>query len=232
VTLEAPKQAGEATALPPLYPILDVETAQRCGRDLVSLAAAWAGLGLTLQQLRAKQLPSAAFLHLADALREALNSSGANCRFLINDRVDIALAANADGVHLGQDDLPPAVARTLLPAHACIGFSTHTLEQVWAAVPLKLPYLAIGPIFPTSSKQNPDAVVGLEGLRKVRAIYHGPLVAIGGITLENCREVWRAGADSVAVISALLAASDPVEEARKFLLAFQQVSGQSIPRSF
>lgn len=214
--------------LPPLYPILDVATAERYGCDLAPLAAAWAELGLSLQQLRAKHLGSARFLRLAESLREALASTRSDCRLLINDRADIALAASAGGVHLGQDDLPPAAVRALLPARAVIGYSTHSVEQARAAVPLALSYLAIGPIFPTSSKENPDATVGLEGLRRVRAVYSGPLVAIGGITLGNCRDVWQAGADSVAVISALLAASDPVEQARNFLLAFQQVSRQSI----
>lgn len=222
--------AGEAFTLPPLYPILDVGTAVRCGCDLVSVASGWAQLGLSLQQLRAKHLASAACLNLAEDLRAAIKAVSPAHRLLINDRLDIALAAAADGVHLGQDDLPPAVARPLLPPTAVLGYSTHSVAQVEEAMPLGLSYLAIGPIFPTSSKENPDAVVGLEGLRRVRSIYAGPLVAIGGITLENCREVWQAGADSIAVISALLATSDPVEEARKFLLAFAEISGRRKPR--
>lgn len=221
-----PIPTGEAFVLPPLYPILDVDTAERCRRDLVSVASGWAQLGLSLQQLRAKHLSAAAFLHLAEELRAAIKAVSPSYRLLINDRLDIALATVADGVHLGQDDLPPAVARPLLPATAVLGYSTHTVAQVEEAIPLGLSYLAIGPIFPTSSKENPDAVVGLEGLRRIRSIYSGPLVAIGGITLENCREVWQAGADSIAVISALLSASDPVAEARKFLLAFAEISGQ------
>lgn len=218
--------AGEAFTLPPLYPILDVGTAARCGRDLISIASGWAQLGLRLQQLRAKHLASAAFLTLAEELRAAIKAVSPAHRLLVNDRLDIALASAADGVHLGQDDLPPAVARPLLPATAILGYSTHTVAQVTEAMPLGLSYLAIGPIFPTSSKENPDAVVGLKGLRRVRAIYSGPLVAIGGITIENCHQVWQAGADSVAVISALLAAPNPIEEARKFLLAFAETSGQ------
>ncbi len=217
---------GEAFALPPLYPILDVDTAERCGCDLVAVASGWAQLGLGLQQLRAKHLSSAAFLNLAEELRVTVKAVDSGHRLLINDRIDIALAAGADGVHLGQDDLPPSAARPLLPATAVLGYSTHAVAQVEEAMPMGLSYLAIGPIFPTSSKENPDAVIGLEGLRRVRSIYSGPLVAIGGITLDNCREVWRAGADSVAVISALLAAPDPVEEARNFLLAFTEISGQ------
>lgn len=227
----APNLPGEASAfppfdLPPLYPILDVDTAERCGCDLVAAASGWAPLGLSLQQLRAKHLSSAAFLNLAEELHAAIKAVSPGHRLLINDRLDIALAAGANGVHLGQDDLPPSAARPLLPATAVLGYSTHSVAQVEEAIPLGLSYLAIGPIFPTSSKENPDAVVGLEGLRRVRSIYPGPLVAIGGITLENCREVWQAGADSIAVISALLAAPDPVEEARKFLLAFATTSGQ------
>jgi thiamine-phosphate pyrophosphorylase len=128
-----------------------------------------------------------------------------NAVIIINDRADIALAIKADGVHLGQDDLPPEGARRMLGDDAIIGFSTHNLKQAREAIQLPVDYIAFGPVFATSTKQNPDAIVGLETLRRVRDIVvDHPLVAIGGITLENAEEVLNAGADSVAVISAIL----------------------------
>ena len=137
-----------------------------------------------------------------------------NVSLIINDRVDIALALSASGAHLGQYDLPPAAARELLGEQAIIGFSTHNIEQAIEAARLPVDYIAIGPIFETKSKENPDPVVGLEGLRRVRQLVGQiPLVAIGGIRQENIREVLAAGADSVAVISLLL--TDPLQiEAR------------------
>jgi thiamine-phosphate pyrophosphorylase len=129
------------------------------------------------------------------------------------------MALGADGVHLGQDDIPPDAARRLLGPTALIGYSTHSVEQVLRAIELPIDYLAIGPIFPTTSKANPDPVVGLEGLRRVReAIGQLPLVAIGGITRANTREVIGAGADSVAVIADLLADATEIESrTRDFL---------------
>ncbi|MFL6284963.1 MAG: thiamine phosphate synthase, partial [Pyrinomonadaceae bacterium] len=134
---------------------------------------------------------------------------------IINDRADIALALGADGVHLGQDDMPPEAARSLLGGGAVVGFSTHGVEQAIAAARLPVDYIAVGPIFKTASKENPDPVVGLEGLRRVReAVGRLPLVAIGGVTRENVPSVLDAGADSVAVISALLNHEDPSEITR------------------
>lgn len=131
-------------------------------------------------------------------------------RLIINDRVDIALALRADGVHLGQTDLEPEAARRVLGEGFIIGYSTHNLEQAVEAVRLPIDYLAVGPVFATTSKENPDPMVGLEGLSRIRLeIGDFPLVAIGGITRENARSVIEAGADSVAVIGALL--SEPAE---------------------
>lgn len=168
--------------------------------------------GARVIQLREKQKDARRFFREAEAALRVARSHG--LRLIINDRVDIALALGADGVHLGQDDLPPEAARRLLGERAVIGFSTHNLEQALAASRLPIDYLAIGPIFPTSSKENPDAVVGLDGLRRVRAALPAlPLVAIGGITPANAHETLAAGADSLAVISALL--TDPAQiEAR------------------
>jgi len=138
---------------------------------------------------------------------------------LVNDRVDLAEAVGADGVHVGQDDLPPEAARRLLGPDAIIGYSTHNVEQAREAATLPISYLAIGPIFRTTSKTDTSPVLGLDGLRAVRAaIGPLPLVAIGGITHANARSVIEAGADSVAVISALLSNREQVIEATEGLI--------------
>ena len=134
-------------------------------------------------------------------------------KIIINDRVDIALALRADGVHLGQDDMPPEAARKILGDIPIIGFSTHNIEQAIAAVKLPIDYIAIGPIFTTNTKENPDPVVGLKGLRRAReAIGDFPLIAIGGISKEDTEEVFANGANCVAVISALLDEPDEIAE--------------------
>ena len=132
---------------------------------------------------------------------------------IINDRVDLCLAADADGVHLGQDDLSPKAARKIFDQvkdgnTRIIGFSTHNLSQLREADALPIDYIAIGPVFATGSKANPDPVVGLEGVRQARRVTTKPLVAIGGITRQNCFQVKAAGADAVAVISDLLESPD------------------------
>jgi len=149
--------------------------------------------------------------HMAELAREH-----AAC-FIVNDRTDIAALCGASGVHLGQDDLPPEKARLLLGPGAIIGLSTHSLEQARAADAQPVDYLAIGPVFPTASKERPDPAVGLEAVRFVRAISSKPIVAIGGITLHNARNVIGAGADAIAVISGLLAVPDIETRAREFL---------------
>lgn len=187
--------------LPKLYPITDARLHGLSHAEQISrLSAGGAG---SLIQLREKHLPPREFYEVAV---EALSvARSLNVRLIINDRVDIALAIGADGVHLGQDDLPPEAARELLGQQAIIGFSTHTVEQVVEAARLPVDYIAIGPIFNTSSKENPEAIVGLEDLRLVRqAIARMPLVAIGGISLETAGEVFAAGADAIASISLFL----------------------------
>ena len=157
--------------------------------------------GARLIQLRDKE---ASAKELLDAARACLKLTRAvRATLIINDRVDVAMAADADGIHLGQDDLTVAEARALLGQNKIIGVSTHSLAQVEAALATSANYFAVGPIFPTTTKANPAPVVGLELLRQARALTSLPLVAIGGITLENAAEVIAAGADSVAVISAL-----------------------------
>jgi len=161
--------------------------------------------GATFVQLREKNLPVLDFYNDAKAALSVARQRGVT--LIINDRVDLALAIGADGVHLGQDDLPPDAARKLLGDKAIIGYSTHNVSQAIAAASLPVDYVAIGPIFETGTKANPDPVVGLEGLRAVRdAIGNLPLVAIGGITLAGAASVIEAGADSIALISALLSA--------------------------
>jgi thiamine-phosphate pyrophosphorylase len=138
-------------------------------------------------------------------------------RFILNDRPDIANIVHAGGVHVGQEDLPVENARTICPAPCWVGVSTHNLDQLREAIRTSADYIAVGPIFATSTKRNPDPVVGLELLRAARKLTDKPLVAIGGIALERAAEVYAAGADSVAVISDLLSAEDPAQRARAFI---------------
>jgi len=173
--------------------------------------------GASLVQLREKRVPAREFYEQAkEALAVAL---GCGVQLLINDRVDVALAVNAHGVHLGQDDMPPDAARKLLGPDAVIGYSTHNIDQAVAATKLPIDYLAIGPIFTTTTKPDTAPVLGLDGLRAVRrAIGTFPLVAIGGITSANAANVIASGADSVAVISVLLSNSSRISDATRSLL--------------
>jgi thiamine-phosphate pyrophosphorylase len=183
--------------LPRVYAITDTQISGLSHADQVRLLADG---GATLVQLREKRLPALDFYREAKAAAEI-----PGVRIIVNDRVDVALAINAAGVHLGQDDLPPEAARKLLGDDAIIGYSTHSIAQAQLAARLPIDYLAIGPIFQTTTKANPDPVVGLDGIRAVRdAIGDIPLVGIGGITAETAASVIEAGADSVALISALL----------------------------
>ncbi|MGH9413529.1 MAG: thiamine phosphate synthase [Terriglobales bacterium] len=200
----------------PLYPILDAEAASAHGHDLLACARGFTALGLDVQQLRAKTVSTPAFLALAEQLQSVVP------RLIINDRADLALLAHAAGVHAGQDDLPLSSLRTLNP-NWMLGASTHSLDQAQAALGAHPDYLAIGPVYRTQTKLNPDPEVGLDRVAAVRALTRLPLVAIGGIRLDNCIPVWRAGADAVAVISGLWAVRNPISAARQFLLAFQRV---------
>ena len=200
--------------LPKLYAITDARLSGLSHAEQIARVCAG---GARLVQLREKHLSPREFYREAETALHVARECGA--QLIINDRADIALALGADGVHLGQTDLPPTAARRLLGDGALIGFSTHNLEQARAASSLPVDYLAIGPIFQTSSKENPDPLVGLEGLARVREMVGSlPLVAIGGITPENAPSVLAAGADSVAVIGALLSGEEDVEErTRRFL---------------
>jgi thiamine-phosphate pyrophosphorylase len=147
--------------------------------------------------------------------RELRRVLGEEVTLIMNDRADLALAAGFDGVHVGQDDLPVDAVRTIVGPGGIIGTSTHNPEQICLADQTDADYLAIGPVFATASKENPDPVVGLEGVRLARSLTTKPLVAIGGITRANCRSVLDAGADSVAVISDLV--NNPRASAEEFL---------------
>ncbi len=191
-----------AFMVPRLYPIL---VPSRIGGGSVEEVCAFArelvAGGATLLQLRDKSSASAEVLRIARELRRLLPDQ---VKLIMNDRCDLALAAQFQGVHLGQDDLPVEAARRIVGRERWIGISTHNPAQVEAAEQTSADYIAIGPVFATISKDNPDPVIGLEGVRQARARTRKPLVAIGGITVKNCRSVMEAGADSVAVIGELL----------------------------
>ena len=196
----------------PLYAILDRSVTR--GRDLPNLLGAILTGGCRLVQLREKTMPLAELLPLAQRLARQCREAGA--LFIVNDRADLALAAGADGLHVGQDDLPARDARAILRAGMILGVSTHDPEQARRAVADGADYIAVGSIFPTTTKAG-FQLVGTELIRRVRSEVRVPLVGIGGITPENAPAVLGAGADAVAVISALGAAPDPETMARRFL---------------
>lgn len=205
-------------ALPRLYAIVDaqqIQTGPGTARHPAEIADALLAAGVRLIQYRDKKA-NARELY-AGVIRLAGSTQRAGGTLIVNDRTDVALAIGADGVHLGQEDLPAASARSILPKSAIIGLSTHSVAQIEAADREPVDYIAFGPIFATGSKENPDPVVGLSGLTEARKVTQKPLVAIGGITLQNARSVLNAGANSVAVIGSLLSAPDVGEQARKFL---------------
>lgn len=184
--------------LPKLYAITDCQLSNCTHEEIVQLLLA---AGVRWIQLRDKD---ASARELLDAARKCLPfTHAAGAKLIINDRVDVALTADADGVHLGQEDLSVEEAREILGEEKIIGISTHSLDQFRTALETSANYIAIGPVFPTKTKENPAPVVGLDLLREARALTDRPIVAIGGITLERAAEVTDAGASSVAVISAL-----------------------------
>jgi thiamine-phosphate pyrophosphorylase len=189
-------------AIPRLYPIIDGGCFGETS-ELVAFAEELAAAGCTLLQYRNKRGNGRQTLEQARALRKAL---GKSVRLIMNDRADLCLAAEFDGVHVGQDDLSPASVRRMIGEQLWIGISTHNPLQVSEATRKPANYLAVGPIFATLSKANPDPVIGIEGVAQAKLLTDKPLVAIGGITRENCRSIIEAGADSVAVISDLLTA--------------------------
>lgn len=194
----------------PLYVILDREAAR--GRDLLGLLDAVLAGGCRMVQLREKHMPPAELYPLAGALSERCRRAAA--LFLINDRADLALALGADGLHVGQDDLPAEAARRLLPPGTILGVSTHDPGQARQALADGADYIAVGSIFPTDTKAG-FQLVGPDLLRMLRREIPVPLVGIGGITADNVDQVIAAGADGVAVISAVCAAADPEEATRR-----------------
>jgi thiamine-phosphate pyrophosphorylase len=197
--------------LPRLYAILD-ESSFSDSEVLFSTAEELLAGGVTLLQYRDKSGNARQMLGQARELKRRL---GASVKLIMNDRADLCLAAGFDGVHVGQEDLSPEGARKVIGGSLWLGMSTHNPEQVEEADKTSADYVAVGPVFLTMSKANPDPVVGLEGIRKARTLTRKPLVAIGGINRANCRSVLEAGADSVAVISDLM--REPRKSAEDFL---------------
>jgi len=198
-------------SLPRLYAILDASCFSD-GSSLFEAAEELAAAGCSLLQYRSK---SGSARHMLDEARELRARLRPSVILIMNDRADLCLAAGFDGLHVGQDDLSPEAARLIIGSARWLGVSTHNPEQLAEADKTSANYLAIGPVFATASKANPDPVVGLEGVRRARELTRKPLVAIGGIARSNARSVIEAGADAVAVISDLI--RDPRKSAEEFL---------------
>jgi len=187
--------------LPRVYPILDSESLERCGISMETAAAAFLEGGAGILQIRHKGHWTRDFFETARTVARLCRENGTP--LIVDDRADFAMLLEA-GLHVGQDDLAPRDARKLIGSEATLGYSSHNMAQLAAAGGEPVDYVAIGPIFATSSKRNPDPAVGVEEIRRCRPLIEKPLVAIGAITLANARDVWDAGADSVAIIGALL----------------------------
>lgn len=189
--------------LPAFYPILDPLQAAKYGLDPIEIARALLAAGAEWLQLRHKGPYTRADYDFAAELGRLVHEAGA--KYVVNDRVDIALMVGADGVHVGQDDLPPGAARKIAGDRLFIGFSTHNEAQLRAGDGEPVDYLALGPLFGTASKENPDPTVGLAEFSRLRPLSSKPLVAIGGITRQNAAQAFGAGANSLAIISDFLA---------------------------
>jgi thiamine-phosphate pyrophosphorylase len=192
--------------IPRLYAIVDTGVLAARGISPAEYSSELVHAGVGLIQYRDKTSSPGKILETAAQIRLAMG--GKECRLILNDRPDLAVLANADGVHIGQLDLSPEDTRTVVGRNRLIGLSTHNDVQLQAAHLSCADYLAIGPVFSTGTKANPDPVVGLEGVRRARELTRKPLVAIGGITRQNARSVIEAGADSVALVSGLLSATE------------------------
>jgi thiamine-phosphate pyrophosphorylase len=208
---------------PALYAILDAspEFSSGSALSIAEIALRLSEGGVELFQYRDKR---GSGRRIQENSQELCDRLGPNrIRVIVNDRADIAAMTGAGGVHVGQEDLPVEDARKICGAPLWVGVSTHNLEQLRAADATSADYIAAGPVFPTGTKANPDPVVGLEFLRAARRITRKPLVAIGGITVESAGDVYQAGADSIAVIRDLMAASDPAQRAREYLAIAKRV---------
>ena len=203
---------------PPLYAIIDAALLKT---SELLFAEMMAESGVELLQYRNKRATSRELFEASQSISARLSRLSQlgryEPRFIVNDRADIAFLVNAQGVHVGQEDLNVEDARNVVGQDRWIGVSTHSLEQLKAADKTSANYIAFGPIFPTQSKENPDPVVGLDLLREARKHTRKPLVSIGGITLERAAETFRAGADSLAVVRDLIASENPVARAGLFL---------------
>lgn len=209
--------------LPRVYPILDTGTLERLSFDPVQAAASMLEGGARILQFRHKAFWSREIFERAKTIANLCRE--ANTLFIVNDRADYASLLQA-GIHLGQDDLLPADARTVIGPDAIIGFSTHNADQMCAAQSEPVDYLAFGPIFATASKERPDPCVGVDGLRTARAMTARPLVAIGGITRNNASLCWSAGAGSVAVIADLYPTPCSNRTIRDRMIEWHQLSNQ------
>ena len=203
-----------------LYVVLDRTAA--AGRELPAILEGALAGGARMIQLREKTLPSGTVFPLAQQLLARCRAAGVP--FIVNDRVDLAMAVGADGVHLGQDDLPPAAARLMLKPGMILGLSTHSVAQAEAAQAAGADYVAVGSMYPTATKPE-FQLVGPALVRELRPRIRAPLVAIGGITAANAGEVIAAGADAVAVISAVCSAPDPAAAARAFVTVIETARG-------
>jgi thiamine-phosphate pyrophosphorylase len=200
--------------LPALYIILDPEQTQ--GRAAADALRQLLQGGAAILQLRVKTMAPRDFLELARFARAETRAYG--CKLIINDRIDIALACDADGVHLGQDDLPLAAGRKLA-GQKIVGISTHDIEQAREAERNGADYIGFGPMFGTQTKNTGFTARGLDSLRQIRAGVKIPIVAIGGIKEQNVKQVWQAGADSAAIISDILSADDIVAKTQRIIAA-------------
>lgn len=188
------------------------------GRSVVDVALAAARGGATMVQLREKEATTRAFVDQARALKAALAPLGV--ALAINDRLDVALAVDADGLHVGQDDLPVEAARRLLGSGKFVGLSITAVDQVLRPDAAAADYLGVGPIYAQRTKADAAAPLGLDGLRRIRGLTGKPIVAIGGLTPDNSAAALAAGADGLAVVSAIVAADDPEAAARGFMALF------------
>lgn len=208
---------------PRVYPILDTETLAQHGIALDIAAAALLEGGAGILQVRQKG-------HWTRQVFESARQVACLCReagavLVVNDRADFAMLLEG-GLHIGQEDLAPRDARKLIGPDALLGFSSHNLEQLSAAGGEPVDYVALGPVYPTSSKQNPDPVVGVDEVRRLRPLIEKPLVAIGGITRANAAGVLNAGADSVAVISDLVPQSPTARSLRERMEEWQRIAAR------
>jgi thiamine-phosphate pyrophosphorylase len=206
---------------PPLYPILDAAFLPKAQRSetLTQLIASLAEAGVEILQYRNKQGIEAEILRDAETMRAAVPHS---VKLIMNDYSHLAVQVGFDGVHLGQHDMPPQEARALLGPNSILGLSTHNEAQLRSAQLEPVDYIAIGPVFATLSKLNPDPVIGIDGIRLAQRLTDRPVIAIGGITVENAPLAWDAGADSVAVISAIFSPGrEPAKSAADFLRSYR-----------